>query len=144
MRAAAPASNLTPLLTRLLTLLFTFLLTCSLTARPVHATHAAHLQDAAPVEVPKALPLALVDASVAEAEALNRLAIGQNWTARALAVMRLERYDCEASAGRLRAFLLDPSWRVRAYAIACLARRGVLLPPETLAAESDPRVVRAI
>lgn len=101
-------------------------------------------QDAAQIEAPAAPPLELVHSTVEVAEALNRLAMSANWTSRALAVMRLERYDCDASAGRLRAFLLDPSWRVRAYAVACLARRGAAIPPETLAAESDPRVMRAI
>ena len=132
MRAAAPPSILA------------LLVACALGASTTLTVSTARAQDAAPVEVPEAPSVALVDASVAEAEALNRLAMGQNWTARALAVMRLERYDCDASAGRLRAFLLDPSWRVRAYAIACLARRGVVLPPDTLAAERDPRVMRAI
>lgn len=105
----------------------------------------AHVeQDAAPVETGTAPLLELVNAPVAEREALNRLAMGEQWPSRALAVMRLERYDCAPSAARLEAFLLDPSWRVRAYTIACLARRGVVLPADKLAAEKDPRVIRAI
>ncbi|MFM1866624.1 MAG: hypothetical protein RL591_32 [Planctomycetota bacterium] len=114
------------------------------TALAAPTSHAAIAQDAAPVEVGVAPQLELVNAPAAEAEALNRLAMGATWPSRALAVMRLERYDCAPSAARLEAFLLDPSWRVRAYAIACLARRGVVIAPEKLAAERDPRVVRAI
>jgi hypothetical protein len=108
------------------------------------ASHAAIAQDAAPVEVGAAPQVELVNAPSAEAEALNRLAMGAAWPSRALAVMRLERFDCAPSAARLESFLLDPSWRVRAYTIACLARRGVVIAPEKLAAERDPRVVRAI
>ena len=108
------------------------------------ASHAAIAQDAAPVELGAAPQIELVNAPSAEAEALNRLAMGPAWPSRALAVMRLERFDCAPSAARLESFLLDPSWRVRAYTIACLARRGVVIAPEKLAAERDPRVVRAI
>jgi len=58
--------------------------------------------------------------------------------------MRFERYDCEASAARLVAFASDPSWRVRAYVYAALARRGIVLEDHLLAAERDLRVIRAI
>ncbi len=88
--------------------------------------------------------LQLADAPAAEAEALNRLATSRAWPQRALACMRLERYDCESSAARLVTLSTDPSWRVRAYAFACLARRGHAIPAESLAAERDPRVVRTI
>jgi hypothetical protein len=97
-------------------------------------------------DTPPAPPLGiqLADAPASEAEALNRLATARSWPLRALAAMRLERFDCEASAGRLATLSQDASWRVRAYAYACLARRGVAVPPERLAAEADPRVLRTI
>ena len=79
-----------------------------------------------------------------EADALNRLANAKSWPLRAFAVMRLERYDCEASAGRLLAMAGDSAWRVRAFAFACLARRGIAVPDDRLAQELDPRVVRTI
>jgi hypothetical protein len=86
----------------------------------------------------------LADASPEESEALNRLATSRAWTSRALAVMRLERYDCEASAGRLLSLARDGSWRVRAYAFAVLARRGIVVPADILEAERDERVLRTI
>ncbi len=86
----------------------------------------------------------LADATPEESEALNRLASSKSWTSRALAAMRLERFDCEASAGRLRALTIDASWRVRAYAFACSARRGIVMPPEALLAERDVMVMRTI
>jgi len=86
----------------------------------------------------------LGDATPEESEALNRLATSRAWTSRALAAMRLERFDCAASAGRLLSLTGDPSWRVRAYAFACLARRGVPVATEVLESERDPRVLRAI
>lgn len=97
--------------------------------------------DAAAITEPS-LPLS--DAPPEEAEALNRLASARNWPSRALAVMRLERYDCDASAGRLVSFTNDPSWRVRAYTYACLARRGIVVATASIEAERDPRVLRAI
>lgn len=86
----------------------------------------------------------LADARPEESEALNRLATARAWTSRALAAMRYERYDCESSAAALDRLAADGDWRVRAYAWACLARRGVELGAERIAAESDPRVLRAI
>jgi hypothetical protein len=88
--------------------------------------------------------LALANAEPAEAESLNRLAMSKAWTSRALAVMRLERYECEASAGRLRSLTRDDSWRVRAYAYATLARRGVPLTSDDLDAERNERVLRTV
>jgi hypothetical protein len=86
----------------------------------------------------------LADARPEESESLNRLATARAWTSRALAAMRYERYDCESSAAALDRLATDGDWRVRAYAWACLARRGVAMPAERLAAESDPRALRAI
>jgi hypothetical protein len=94
---------------------------------------------------PRAEPLVpLADASPEESEALNRLATSRAWTSRALAAMRLERFDCPASAGRLLSMTRDDSWRVRAYAFAVLARRGVVIPDDVLLAERDARVLRTI
>ena len=100
-------------------------------------------QQTPPAPPPQPL-VPLADASPVESEALNRLATSRAWTSRALAAMRLERYDCPASAGRLISLTRDPSWRVRAYAFAVLARRGVVLPADILEGERDERVLRAI
>ena len=100
----------------------------------------ASVTPAAPA--PEQIEIAAIGAD--EAEALNRLGNAKSWPQRALAVMRLERFDCEASAGRLLAMAGDSSWRVRAYAFACLARRGIAVAPERLEQEADPRVLRAI
>lgn len=97
-----------------------------------------------PAAADTALKNELADASPEEAESLNRLMQSKAWTSRALAALRLERYDCEASAGRLRTLATDPVWRVRAFAFACLARRGVALEGEFLAAERDNAVLRTI
>ncbi|MFM1823186.1 MAG: hypothetical protein RI967_1452 [Planctomycetota bacterium] len=88
--------------------------------------------------------LLLADARPEESESLNRLATARAWTSRALAAMRYERYGCEPSAAALGRLAGDGDWRVRAYAWACLARRGVEIPAERLAAEADPRVLRAM
>lgn len=104
-------------------------------------------QDAAPPsETPAQKPasLELANAPADESEALNRLLNSKSWPLRAFAVMRLERYDCEASAGRLLAMAGDTSWRVRSYGFACLARRGIVVPQDRLATELDPRVLRTI
>jgi hypothetical protein len=107
---------------------------------------AASAQDAPPPAETAAKPPAieLANAPADEAEALNRLSNAKSWPLRAFAVMRLERFDCEASAGRLLAMAGDNSWRVRSFAFACLARRGVAVPEDRLAAELDPRVLRTI
>jgi hypothetical protein len=101
-------------------------------------------QDTAADPAPPTPLLPLSAAGPDEAAALNGLSQSRMWPLRALATMRLERHDCEPSATLLLAFTGDPNWRVRAYAFACLARRGVVVPPERLAAERDPRVVRTI
>ena len=93
---------------------------------------------------PSTPKLELADASPEESESLNRLTQSKAWTSRALAALRLERYDCEASAGRLKTLATDPVWRVRVFAFACLARRGVALEPEFLAAERDNAVLRTV
>ena len=110
----------------------------------VHSLARADDPPIAPSAETPVILLHLAEASAEEALALNRLASARSWTSRALACMRLERYDCVASAGRLTSFTGDSSWRVRAYAYACLARRGILVPTETIEAERDPRVLRAI
>jgi hypothetical protein len=122
-----------------------------LLAAPSAASAETRAQYAAPPQQQPAEPppppqplVPLADASPIESEALNRLATSRAWTSRALAAMRLERFDCPASAGRLISLTRDPSWRVRAYAFAVLARRGVVLPPDILEAERDERVLRAI
>lgn len=110
---------------------------------PAAAEAASAATEPAPQDAPTPiLPLTLATAE--ELAALNGLAQSPMWPLRALGVMRLERHDCDASAGRLLAFTGDPSWRVRAYAYACLARRGVAIEPERLGAERDPRVMRTI
>ena len=101
-------------------------------------------QEVAPPPPPPQPIVPLADASAIESEALNRLATSRAWTSRALAAMRLERFDCPASAGRLISLTRDASWRVRAYAFAVLARRGVALPADILEGERDERVLRAI
>ncbi|MFZ9916172.1 MAG: hypothetical protein ACO3IB_12690, partial [Phycisphaerales bacterium] len=105
-------------------------------------TDGAPTSEQAPENAPPALSLA--DAAPDEQAALNSLSNSKAWTSRAIAVMRLERFDCAASALRLVSFAGDPSWRVRAYALACAARRGLLVPKETLEAERDPRVIRTM
>ncbi|MEY3144115.1 MAG: hypothetical protein RLY21_2608 [Planctomycetota bacterium] len=122
-----------------------------LLAAPSAASLEARAQDGDSREQPPAEPtpppqplVLLADASPIESEALNRLASSRAWTSRALAAMRLERYDCPASAGRLISLTRDPSWRVRAYAFAVLARRGIVIPADILEGERDARVVRTI
>ncbi|MFM7051428.1 MAG: vWA domain-containing protein [Planctomycetota bacterium] len=107
-------------------------------------------QDADAPSAPEAQPaqdapaMALAEAGPDEQAALNALSNSKAWTSRAIAVMRLERFDCPQSAQRLLSFAGDPSWRVRAYAFACAARRGVVVPADMLDAERDPRVLRAM
>lgn len=108
------------------------------------ATVVWRTQDDRAASPPPAPPNELASVSGEEAEALNRLCNAKAWPLRALAVMRLERFDCEASAGRMLSMAGDSSWRVRAYAFACLARRGVVIPEDRLLTEPDPRVLRTI
>ncbi|MSR41737.1 MAG: hypothetical protein EXS10_07530 [Phycisphaerales bacterium] len=88
--------------------------------------------------------IALSDASAAEKEALAKLQHGNFWPSRALALMRLERFDCEESALMLSSFLEDKAWQVRSYAYAIAARRGLEIPASRIALEQDALVVRTI
>ncbi len=78
-----------------------------------------------------------------ERETLQRLLGDKSWTHRAVAAMRLERYDCAESRDLLEALAADEVWQVRAFALRTLGRRRLPLPEGTLDAEEEPRVVRA-
>jgi hypothetical protein len=88
-------------------------------------------------------PAALVAASEAERDAIGRLSGGSAWPKRALAAMRLERYEGPESEALLERLMDDPAWQVRAFALRALGRRRAVLPEEALVTEDDPKVLRA-
>ncbi len=89
-------------------------------------------------------PVLLEDASVAERAAIEKLAHGAFWPSRALALLRLERFDCPESAARLTESLEDKAWQVRAFAYAVAARRGMEISPSLIAGEQSALVARTI
>ncbi|MHC4102043.1 MAG: hypothetical protein ACYSW1_14310, partial [Planctomycetota bacterium] len=52
-----------------------------------------------------------------ERQTLDRLLTGDSWPRRAIAAMRLERYECAESRGILETLRTDEAWQVRAYAV---------------------------
>jgi len=103
----------------------------------------AFAQDA-PVE-PNVLRITLADSPNVERQTLASLLRADAWPRRALAAIRLERFDCDETKGELIKLLDDPAWQVRAFAIRSLGRRGA--EPASgatwLGTEAEPRVVRA-
>lgn len=86
--------------------------------------------------------IAFADAPKVEQEAIQRMLADESWARRAVAAMRLERYDCDASRDLLLALLRDKTWQVRCFAIRTLAHRQITEQPTWFEAESDPRVIR--
>ena len=87
--------------------------------------------------------LRLADAPKVELQTLDRLLSSESWPRRALAAMRLERFECAESREHLQRLLADDAWQVRAFAVRALGRRRHLLPEGTFDDEDDPRVLRA-
>lgn len=85
----------------------------------------------------------LAEAPKVERQTLDALLKADAWPRRALAAVRLERFDCDESRGLLINLLRDKSWQVRAFALRSLGRRGVPPGDDWMAAETEPRVVRA-
>jgi len=86
---------------------------------------------------------ALAAAPEIEKQTLQRMLQDSSWVRRAIAAIRLERYGCAASQQALAKLLDDPAWQVRAFALRSLARRRVPAQENWLAAEEQPRVLRA-
>ena len=85
----------------------------------------------------------LATAHPAEAKTLKAFLTDAAWTKRAIAAVRLERYGCEESRAALVDLLRkDPSWQVRTFAMASLARRREPAEPDWFAEEHEPRVLR--
>ena len=87
--------------------------------------------------------ITLADSPKVERQTLTALLESATWPRRALAAVRLERFDCNETKAMLLRLAADDAWQVRAFAIRSLGRRGVAEPPDVLATESEPRVVRA-
>jgi hypothetical protein len=87
-------------------------------------------------------PNTLADAPQIERQTLDRLLKGKTWPRRALAAMRLERYDGAESRKLLQDLRSDEAWQVRAYAIRSLGRRRIPLGEGVLDEEQEPRVLR--
>jgi hypothetical protein len=85
----------------------------------------------------------LAAAAPGERSTLDRLLTSPSWLKRAVAAMRLERFDCPQSQEILALLLDDPSWEVRAFAVQSLGRRRVAVDAEWVERQEDPRVLRA-
>lgn len=83
----------------------------------------------------------LEDATEGERATLERLIAATDWPRRALATMRLERYDGAQSLAWLERLRRDRAWQVRCFALRALSVRAEDLAID-LDDESHPRVVR--
>jgi Mg-chelatase subunit ChlD len=77
-----------------------------------------------------------------ERQTLDRLLTGDSWPRRAIAAMRLERYECAESRGILETLRTDEAWQVRAYAVRSLGRKRLPVDVGAFDAEQEPRVLR--
>ncbi|MHC5008056.1 MAG: hypothetical protein ACYTGF_11930 [Planctomycetota bacterium] len=94
----------------------------------------------APEAAPAALTLA--GAPKLERQTLERLLAGGSWPRRAIAAMRLERFDCDESRRILETLRKDEAWQVRAYAVRSLGRKRLPVEEGTFDEEQEPRVLR--
>jgi hypothetical protein len=85
----------------------------------------------------------LADAPLIETQTLNRMLREGAWPRRALAAMRLERYECAESRRLLETLREDTAWQVRAFSVRTMGRRRIRVPDGAFAAEEQPRVLRA-
>ncbi len=86
---------------------------------------------------------ALDDAPALERQTLDRLLKpADTWPRRAIAAIRLERYQCERSRRILEELLADQAWQVRAFALRTLGRRRIVVDPAWLNSQENPRVLR--
>lgn len=88
-------------------------------------------------------PVRLDTAPKVERQTLQSLLDHEAWPRRAIAALRLERFECDESRTMLVELLDDPAWQVRAYAVRTLGRRRVPAEPDWFAEEQEPRVLRA-
>ncbi len=86
--------------------------------------------------------LKFAEASRLEKKTVQSLLKGESWPRRALAAMRLERYDCPETQDMLLRLLADDEWQVRAFATRTLGRRRVPAQAHWFATEEEPRVLR--
>jgi Mg-chelatase subunit ChlD len=84
----------------------------------------------------------LAAAPQVEHQTLDRLLNGDSWPRRAMAAMRLERYECAESQRLLRSLGEDDAWQVRAYAIRSLGRQRLPVDEGAFDTEEEPRVLR--
>jgi hypothetical protein len=84
----------------------------------------------------------LAGAPQIERQTLDRLLHGSSWPRRALAAMRLERYECDESRDLLESLRQDEAWQVRAFAVRSLGRRRLPVAGGALDHEQEPRVLR--
>jgi hypothetical protein len=84
----------------------------------------------------------LAGAPKIERQTLERLLAGDTWPRRAIAAMRLERYDCDESRRILETLRADEAWQVRAYALRSLGRSHLPVDEAAFDDEQEPRVLR--
>ncbi len=114
----------------------------ALAARAATATALGHGDPAAGAD---AEPRRLADAPELERQILNELLGAEHWSARFLAAIRLERFDCDPTENHLAGLAnRDTEWQVRAAAIRSLALRAVPQEEDWFNDESEPRVMRAV
>ena len=97
---------------------------------------------AAPTDPPPKPDNPLSDAQEAEQEAIHTLLGSHAWPRRAIAVLRLQRFDCQESAGLLEIAIDDPASQVRSFALTALAHRNQPQRDAWLEQEANPKVIR--
>ena len=86
----------------------------------------------------------LASAQEEEQESIHALLGSDAWPRRAIAVLRLQRFDCPESANLLEMALADPAPQVRSFAITTLAHRNHPQGIRWLKEENDPKVIRSM
>ena len=85
---------------------------------------------------------ALDDAPAEERATLDQLLGSSAWPRRVIALMRLQRFDCEESANMITLGLDDPRPQVRSFATLILAHRRIPQGEQWFVDERDPKVIR--
>lgn len=88
-------------------------------------------------------PVAWSEVMEAEAKLLAEMLASEDWAFRAMALMRLEKYEGDAIDEMIRTAVADEAWQVRSFAIRQAKRHSTQLDPALFEKEEDPRVIRA-
>ncbi len=88
-------------------------------------------------------PVDWTTVAASEQATITKLLESPDWPFRVFGLLRLERVRGDGVEALVRTGVADPDWQVRCFALRQAHRMGIEVSAEALAAEREPRVIRA-